>query len=117
MEHLDLRWLTAGAMVFIGLFITVWAFRLYSMSEHRSADFLGPHLKESGLRILYTLLPATLILGVFLIAAGVSKGIYWARWQGEVASEAANTVGVMEALLSIAACGVLLVTVRACKQR
>jgi uncharacterized membrane protein HdeD (DUF308 family) len=115
---LDLRWLTSGSLFVIGAALTFWAMRIYWMHPHRRADLLGPYIKVPGSTAILRALPALFVLGLFLIIAGVSKGVYYMRWNGDVGNELANAVGVIEAVLSIwAASSVMAVTVRACVRK
>jgi uncharacterized membrane-anchored protein len=114
----DLRWLTAICFVIIGAVLITLAFRLWFMPKWKRAIVFEPYLTTDGLRLLLWGWPVIFVLGFFTLLAGVSKWFYYARWWGEVGTDAANFVGSLEALVAIWAVGsVLFVTVRAWRGR
>lgn len=111
---LDLRWITAISLAVMGIVICGHAIRLWWMPPMKRAALFGPYLKEPGVTLALRMIPLAFILGVFLLFTGLSKEVYYARWHGDVATEVANAIGTVEALISLWAAGsVLFATGRA----
>jgi hypothetical protein len=115
---LDLRWVTAAVLCMIGLYLIALAIRIWWMPLTRRAELFGPLLTDGGYRALLRSWPIVFLGGMFLLICGVSKFAYYQRWQGDVATEVANSIGVVEAAFSLWVAGsIAVLTVRAWRGR
>lgn len=117
-SSLDLRWLTAICQMAIGGMMILTALRLWFMPLHERAILFEPYLTTRGARLLLDAWPLVFVCGAFLIVSGVSKWVYYLRWQGQAPDELAGGVSLMEAIFAIWAAGsVAVVAVRAWRGR
>ena len=118
MSDLDVRWLTALCLLFIGASLLFLAVRVWWMSPERRAMVFGPYMTGKGLEFMLKSWPAVFTFGLFLMVVGLSKGIYYERWYGGVSDSTANAVGLLEAIFALWAAGwVIVVAARACLGR
>ena len=118
LAHLDLRWITATSFCVIGLSLIMTGVRLWWMPPTRRAQIFCPFLKERGVLFVLRAWPLTFVMGVFMLFAGLSKEVYYARWHGRADTELANAIGTVEALVSVwAATSLLIVLHRAWRSK
>ena len=117
LASLDLRWLTAGCQMLIGFALILLAIRVWWMPLHRRAVLFGPFLTDKGLVAMLRAWPAVFVIGLTTFIWGVSKWAYYERWTGELGTETANGIGLLEAILSVwAAVSLAILAFRACRK-
>lgn len=104
----DARIVTAFCLCIIGFIVMGFTLRVWWTPPLNRVFLFGPYLTEEGLRTALRAWPMLFLLGALALSGGVSRFVYFLRWRSYASDELAAIVGLIEASLSLWACGAVI---------